>query len=91
MLKLALAQALLAASSAGAIAQTSGASSVEKGVAYPKLALDAEREKHAFRVFLKDIQHQIVTTAEAMPVTKPIQQLRFLFLWFGTRRSGFGL
>jgi uncharacterized damage-inducible protein DinB len=70
MLKLALAQALLAASGAGAIAQTSGASGAENGVAYPKLPLDAEREKQAFHVFLKDIQHQIVTTAEAMPATK---------------------
>lgn len=69
-MKLTFALVLLAAFSSSAIAQTGGAGGIDNGVAYPKLPLDAEREKRAFRVFLKDIQHQIVTTVEAMPATK---------------------
>jgi len=80
-MQLALALAVLAACSAGAIAQTSQPSSLvlltgddaaqsgrqpDKGT----VPLDAQQEKAALRIFLKDIQHQIVSTAEAMPATK---------------------
>src|SRR5215475_387052 len=70
MMKMALAFLVLAACSAGAVGQTGVASAVVNGVGSPKLVLDAEHEKQAFRVFLKDLQHQIVTTADAMPATK---------------------
>ena len=68
--KVCLGLVLLAACSTAAVAQTGTVNGVENKVAYPNLPLDAEMEKQAFRVFLNDIQHQIVTTAEAMPATK---------------------
>jgi uncharacterized damage-inducible protein DinB len=36
----------------------------------PAAALDAQREKHALQVFLKSVQQQIVSAAEAMPAVK---------------------
>jgi len=65
-----LALVVLAACTTGAAAQTGGAGASVSGAAKSMETLDAEREKQAFRVFLKDIQYQIVTTAEAMPATK---------------------
>src|SRR5262249_812781 len=70
MMKVGFAFVLLAACSSGAIAQTGGTGAAASDSAKSMGALDADREKQAFRVFLKDIQHQIVTTAEAMPATK---------------------
>ena len=61
---------LLAACSSGVGAQTGDSHASAKDSAKSMVALDAEQEKQAFRVFLKDLQHQIVTTAEAMPATK---------------------
>src|SRR5579864_4017659 len=80
-MKIALALALVAACSASAIAQTTQPRSVvllaendaaQSGHQPEKstVPLDAQQEKAALRVFLKDIQHQIVSTAEAMPATK---------------------
>jgi len=80
-MKMALALALVAACSASAIAQTTQPRSVvllaendaaQSGHQPDKstVPLDAQQEKAALRVFLKDIQHQIVSTAEAMPATK---------------------
>jgi len=70
MMKVGFAFVLLAACSSGAIAQTGGTGASVSDSAKSMGTLDADREKRAFRVFLKDIQHQIVTTAEAMPATK---------------------
>ena len=61
---------LLATCSAGAVAQTAGSRVSPSDSANTSGSLDAGREKQAFRVFLKNIQHQITTTAEAMPATK---------------------
>jgi uncharacterized damage-inducible protein DinB len=80
-MKIAFALALVAACGTGAIAQTTLPSSVvllaendaaQSGQQPEKstVPLDAQQEKAALRVFLKDIQHQIVSTAEAMPATK---------------------
>ena len=70
MMKMILSFALLAAGSTGAIAQSGDSRASANDSAKSMGTLDAEREKHAFQVFLKDIQHQLVTTAEAMPATK---------------------
>jgi hypothetical protein len=70
MTKMGLAFALLAACSSGASAQSGDSRASVNDSAKSMGTLDAEREKQAFRVFLKDIEHQIVTTAEAMPATK---------------------
>src|SRR5215469_4907557 len=70
MMKVGFALVLLAACSSGAIAQTGGTGASVSDSAKGMGSLDADREKQAFRVFLKDIQQQIVTTAEAMPATK---------------------
>jgi uncharacterized damage-inducible protein DinB len=51
------------------VAQTGMAASqqhAENGAA----ALDAQREKHALQIFLKSVQTQIVSAAEAMPAVK---------------------
>lgn len=69
-MKLAFALMFLTACSVGSIAQSIDSIAKPQESAKSIAALDAEREKQAFRVFLKDIQHQIVTTAEAMPATK---------------------
>jgi hypothetical protein len=61
---------VLAACTTGAAAQTGGTGASVGGSSKSMGTLDAEREKQAFRIFLKDIQHQLVTTAEAMPATK---------------------
>src|SRR5215469_16039879 len=61
---------ILAACSSGVIAQTSDSRASANDSAKSTGSLDADREKQAFGVFLKDIQHQIVATAEAMPATK---------------------
>jgi len=61
---------LLAACSSGAIAQTGDSLASVNDSAKSTGTVDAGREKQAFRVFLRDIQHQVVTTAEAMPATK---------------------
>ncbi len=70
IMKLAFATALLAAMAMGATAQTSGGSGTKNGVLSPKLSLDGEREKEAFRIFLKSVRDEIVPAAEAMPATK---------------------
>lgn len=69
-MRLAFALAFLTACSAGVLGQSRDSSAMGNESAKHVTALDAEREKQAFRVFLKDIQHQIVITAEAMPATK---------------------
>jgi uncharacterized damage-inducible protein DinB len=70
MTRMGFAFVLLAACGSGAIAQTGDSRASVYDSAKSMGTLDAEQEKQAFRVFLKDIQHQIVTTAEAMPATK---------------------
>ena len=80
-MQLTLALVLLEAFIVGAIAQTSQPASIvrsaegdaaQSGAEPDKrtASLDAQQEKAALRIFLKDIQHQIVSTAEAMPATK---------------------
>src|SRR5438874_682290 len=80
--QLIFALALAAACSIGAIAQTSQltgnillAQSNAPQSAHPQpdprtVPLDAQREKQALRIFLKRVQEQIVSAAEAMPATK---------------------
>lgn|SRR5215475_7307229 len=70
MTELGVAFALLAACSTGATAQSGDSRASVNDSAKSMGTLDGEQEKQAFRIFLKDIQHQIVTTAEAMPATK---------------------
>src|SRR5215467_9065567 len=70
MTKVGFAFVLLAACSSGVIAQTANSAASVNDSARSMGSLNAEREKQAFGIFLKDIQHQIVTTAEAMPATK---------------------
>jgi len=73
--------ALLAACNVGALAQTGKPSSmvllVETDAAQSEqepvkrtVPLDAQRERQALRIFLKSVQDQIVSAAEAMPATK---------------------
>jgi uncharacterized damage-inducible protein DinB len=80
-MKMAIALALLAACNVGALAQTGKPSSmvflVETNAAQSEhepdkrtAPLDAQRERQALRIFLKSLQDQIVSAAEAMPATK---------------------
>jgi len=80
-MKMAFALALLTACNAGALAQTGTRSSLvlfaESDAAQSEpepnkhtTALDAQRESQALRIFLKSVQDQIVSAAEAMPATK---------------------
>ena len=80
-MKMAIALALLAACNVGALAQTGKPSSmvllVETNAAQSEqepvkrtVPLDAQRERQALRIFLKSVQDQIVSAAEAMPATK---------------------
>ena len=76
-MKLAFALVLLAACSTGAIAQTEktlleqgDAAQSQQGTDRGATALDAQREKQALKIFLKSVQEQIVSAAEAMPATK---------------------
>jgi len=80
-MKMAIALALLAACNVGALAQTGKPSSmvllVQTNAAQSEherdkrtVPLDAQRERQALRIFLKSVQDQIVSAAEAMPATK---------------------
>lgn len=78
-MKLLFAFALLAGCTVGANARSSDPSELvflaENGVAQseaekPSDPLDARREKQALRIFLKSVQDQIESAAEAMPATK---------------------
>jgi uncharacterized damage-inducible protein DinB len=80
-MKMAITLALLAACNVGALAQTGKPSSmvllVETNAAQSEhepdkrtVPLDAQRERQALRIFLKSVQDQIVSAAEAMPATK---------------------
>jgi uncharacterized damage-inducible protein DinB len=80
-MKMAFALACLAVCSAGAIAQTgtsggtvllaeSDAAQSEHEPERRTVPLDAQREGQALRIFLKSVQDQIVSAAEAMPATK---------------------
>jgi uncharacterized damage-inducible protein DinB len=79
-MKMPFALALLAACSAGAFAQTgkpNGILLAESDAAQSEhehdkrtVPLDAHRERQALRIFLKSVQDQIVSSAEAMPATK---------------------
>jgi len=72
-MKCAVALGVLLASSAFAIAQTGNSSAMESVGMQPSgqsAPLDAEKEKQAFRIFLKSVREQIVSAAEAMPATK---------------------
>ena len=79
-MKIALALAFLTVCSADAIAQTDkprGIVSTESDAAQSEheperrtVPLDARRERQALRIFLKSVQDQIVSAAEAMPATK---------------------
>jgi uncharacterized damage-inducible protein DinB len=80
-MKTAITLALLAACNVGALAQTGKPSSifllVEINAAQSEheperrtVPLDAQRERQALRIFLKSVQDQIVSAAEAMPATK---------------------
>ncbi len=80
-MNMATALALLAACNVGALAQTGKPSSmvvlVETNAAQSEqkpdkrtVPLDAQRERQALRIFLKSVQDQIVSAAEAMPATK---------------------
>jgi len=76
-MKTALAWALLAACSTGAMAQTdknllsqSNAALAQQGSDRGAAVLDAQRERQALRIFLKSVQRQIVSAADAMPATK---------------------
>ena len=81
MMKMAFASALLAACSAAATAQTgkvdgkillaqNAAAQSEHQPDSRTVPLDAQREKQALKIFLKSVQEQIVSAAEAMPATK---------------------
>jgi len=80
-MKMAIRLALLAACNVGALAQTGKPSSmillVETNAAQSEhepdkrtVPLDAQRERQALRIFLKSVQDQVVSAAEAMPATK---------------------
>jgi DinB superfamily len=78
-IKLLFALALLAVCTVGANAQSNNPSELVflagNGTAHseaekPSSPLDARREKQALRVFLKSVQDQIESAAEAMPATK---------------------
>ena len=78
-MKIAFALSLLTLCSSGAIAQTgkprgflaeSQAAQSEHEADKRMVPLDAQREKQALRIFLKSVQDQIVSAAEAMPATK---------------------
>jgi len=68
--KLAFGLVFLAACNTATVGQNRSSSTMQKASGKSSVSLSAEREKEAFRVFLKDIQHQITITAEAMPATK---------------------
>ena len=76
-IKTVLAWALLAAGNTGAMAQTdkdlpprSNGALAQQGSDRGAAVLDAQREKQALRIFLKSVQGQIVSAADAMPATK---------------------
>jgi len=80
-MKMAIALALLAACNVGALAQTgkpngmlllaeTNAAQSEHEPDKRTVPLDAQRERQALRIFLKSVQDQIVSAAEAMPATK---------------------
>ena len=79
-MEIALALALLAVCRADAIAQTDKAGRIflvqsDEEFEYAPaerrtVSLNAQRERQALRIFLKSIQDQIVSAAEAMPATK---------------------
>ena len=79
-MKIAFGLAILTLSSADAIAQTdkprgivlakSDAAQSEHQSERRTIPLDAQRERQALRIFLKSVQDQIVSAAEAMPATK---------------------
>ena len=78
-MEIAFALALLTVCSADAIAQTDKprgivlAESEAQSEHAPErrtVSLDAQRERQALRIFLKSVQDQIVSAAEAMPATK---------------------
>ena len=76
-IKMTLAWALLAACSFDAMAQTdknllsqSNAALAQQVSDRGAAVLDAQREKQALRIFLKSVQGQIVSAADAMPATK---------------------
>lgn len=77
--KLLFALALLAVCDTAASAQSSRPGKVvllaendaaQSEAERPSIPLDARREKQALRIFLKSVQDQIVSAAEAMPATK---------------------
>ena len=81
MMKMAIALAVLTGCSTAAIAQTGGSSTpplartdAQQSEHQPDQStsapLDAQREKQALRIFLRSVQEQIVSAAEAMPATK---------------------
>lgn len=67
---LALALTFLAAYGSEALGQSRDANTTEGESAKHRTFLDAEREKQALRIFLKSVQSQITSAAEAMPATK---------------------
>jgi len=80
-MRMAFALVCLAVCSTGAIAQTgtsggsillaeSDAAQSEHEPERRTVPLDAQRERQALRIFLKSVQDQIVSAAEAMPATK---------------------
>ncbi|HKV82652.1 MAG TPA: DinB family protein [Candidatus Sulfotelmatobacter sp.] len=78
-MKLLITLALLAMCTAGATAQSSEPEKLillaENGVGQSdaektSVSLDARREKQALRIFLKSVEDQIESAAEAMPATK---------------------
>src|SRR5438105_12218105 len=76
-MKMAVALAFLVACSTGAMAQTdknllwqSNAALAQQGSDRGTAVLDAQRERQALRIFLKSVQQQIVSAADAMPATK---------------------
>jgi len=80
-MKTVFAFACLAVCSTGAIAQAGtsggpvllaerGAAQAEREPERRTVPLDAQRERQALRIFLKSVQDQIVSAAEAMPATK---------------------
>ena len=58
--------AMLLAWSCGALAQAG----IKEHAGNTAPTLDAGREKHALQIFLKSVQQQIVSAADAMPATK---------------------